>query len=177
MEGLETVLMYWRWWFTYFTLPHLLFPVLFHGCGAFISPTPCYPLASSHFVTVSPSCARLSETWQWIDGDMTAASGGADTVVRDERARSFDTECKSVKHEIFFYFSFEEAQWCEVNRIITIPHTGPKLNKLKNSDLIITSHFLNYFLPIQTVFHVGAGKIRAPPAFFDRPTYSYSNFI
>lgn len=47
---------------------HLLFPVLFHGSGTFISPTPCRPLASAHFVIASPSSTRLSgrsgETWQ-----------------------------------------------------------------------------------------------------------------
>lgn len=58
----------------YFAPLHLLSPLVFHGCGAFLSPTPCPPLASSHFITVSPSSARLSghscETRQWIDGDV-----------------------------------------------------------------------------------------------------------
>lgn len=44
----------------YFASSRPLFPVLFHGSTAFISPTPCRPLASSHFITVSAPFTRLS---------------------------------------------------------------------------------------------------------------------
>lgn len=49
-----------------------------------------------------------------------------------------------------------------MNQIIMIPHVGLKLNKLKNSDLIIASHLLNYFLQSELFFRDRCCKSQPP---------------